>query len=128
MEVIIAIAILALIAIALFAVFGRRRREERRVELRQEAHAHREEARVRDARADRAAAEAEERAARARREQAMAEEQAAAAERERRFAQEKHLRANDLDPDHDGKTGDPDDRARHSNTTERASVHERPRR
>ena len=105
---IIAIAIVAIIAIALFSVLSKRRSARKNVELRGKAQEHRQEARVRDARADRAAAEAEERAARAKREQAMAEEHAAAAERERRFAREKHEHANELDPDHDGQTTVPE--------------------
>ena len=101
MEIVaIVIAAVLLIGIVLF-VAGRGRRERKLQERRQEAHTHRQEARVRGARADRAAAEAEERAARAKREQAMAEEQAATADRERRFARERAATADHLDPDRD---------------------------
>jgi FtsZ-interacting cell division protein ZipA len=103
MEAIIAIVVIALIVLGLVFVLGKNKREQRKVELRQKAHHHREESKVRHARADRAEAEAEERAARAKREQAMAEEQAAAAERERRFAHEKASTAQELDPDSNGR-------------------------
>lgn len=105
---IVVLVVVALIAIAVFSAMSRRRTARKHHELRREAHSHRQEARVRDARADRAAAEAEERAARAKREQAMAEEHAAAADRERRFAREKHEHAAALDPDHDGEAAVPD--------------------
>jgi hypothetical protein len=112
---IIAIAVIAVLAAFVLMLVARRKRAEGHARRREEAHAHREEARLRDARADRAAAEAEERAARARREQAIAEEQATAAQRERRFAKEKHAAANELDPDHDGDDNDDsDDARRHS--------------
>jgi F0F1-type ATP synthase membrane subunit b/b' len=99
---IIAIAIAALVIVGLVVLVGRRRRQKVHDERRVEARTHREEARVRNARADRAAAEAEERAARAKREQAMAEEQAATAHRERRFASEREEHAAHIDPDTDG--------------------------
>lgn len=105
MEAIVAVVVIALIVLGLMFVLGRKRNEHKKEQLRHQAHEHRQEARVRDARADRAAAEAEERAARAKREQAMAEEQAAAADRERRFAREKAATAQELDPDHDGRPG-----------------------
>ena len=98
---IIVIAIAALVILAIVAFATKRRRTQKLDQRRVEAHSHREEARVRNARADRAAAEAEERAARAKREQAMAEEQATAAQRERRFATEREERAAELDPDGD---------------------------
>ena len=97
---IVAIVIVALVVVGLLMVMFGRRRETKRAELRQQAHVHREESKVRHARADRAAAEAEERAARAKREQAMAAEQAAAAERERRFARDKENTAKELDPEY----------------------------
>jgi hypothetical protein len=99
---IIAIAIAALLILAIVMWLGRRKRQERHETLRVEAHEHREQAALRNARADRAEAEAEERAARARREQAMAEEQAATARRERRFATETHAEAERIDPDSEG--------------------------
>ena len=89
----------AIVLIALFALMGKKGREKRHEQRRVEARTHREEARVRTARASRAEAEAEERAARAKREQALAEEQAATAQRERRFARSKEERAAELDPD-----------------------------
>jgi hypothetical protein len=98
---IIAIAVAALVIVGLVVMLGRRRRQKVHDERRVEARTHREEARVRNARADRAAAEAEERAARAKREQAMAEEQAATAHRERRFASEREEHAAHIDPDTD---------------------------
>ena len=97
--IIVAIVIGAVVLIALFAMLGRKRSAKRTEQRRVEAHQHREEARVRGARATRAEAEAEERAARAKREQALAEEQAATAERERRFARSKQEKATELDPD-----------------------------
>jgi hypothetical protein len=97
--VIVAIVIGAIVLIALFALLGRRQRDKKLEERRVEARGHREEARVRGARATRAEAEAEERAARAKREQALAEEQSATAQRERRFARSKEQRAAELDPD-----------------------------
>ena len=96
---IIAIVVVALIAIGLFMLLGKKGREKRHEQRRMEARSHREEARVRSARATKAEAEAEERAARAKREQALAEEQAASAERERRFARSKEQKATELDPD-----------------------------
>ena len=96
---IVAIVVVGLVLLGLVLFMSRKRRESKHTELRQQARVHHDEARVRNARADRAAAEAEERAARAKREQAMAEEQAAAAERERRFAREKTATAKELDPD-----------------------------
>jgi hypothetical protein len=98
---IIAIVIVAVALLALFVLVGRRRKAARLEERRVEAHEHREEARIRGARAERTRAEAEERAARARREQAVADEQAAAAGREQRFARERHREADELDPDRD---------------------------
>ena len=102
---IIAIAVGAILLIALFVFISRKQRTRRTEQRRVEARGHREEARVRGARATRAEAEAEERAARAKREQAIAEEAAATAERERRFARSKERTANELDPDHDGTPG-----------------------
>jgi FtsZ-interacting cell division protein ZipA len=104
--VIIAIVVAAIILIALFAFMSRKAKGKRHEQRRVEARSHREEARVRSARATRAEAEAEERAARAKREQALAEEQAATAERERRFARSKERAAAELDPDGD-RTRDP---------------------
>ena len=104
--VIIAIVVAAILLIALFAFVGRKQKTKRDEHKREEARDHREEARVRSARATRAEAEAEERAARAKREQALADEQAATAERERRFARSKESAAAELDPDGDGKPGD----------------------
>ena len=98
--VIVAIVVGAILLIALFSFVGRRKRDQRHEQRRLQARAHREEARVRSARATRAEAEAEERAARAKKEQALAEEQATAAKRERRFARSKEQRAAELDPDH----------------------------
>ena len=100
---IIVIAIAAIALVALFALLGKRRRATRLEERRVEAREHHEEAQIRGARADRAAAEAEERAARARREQAVADEQSAAADRERRFARDLQERAAELDPDRDAE-------------------------
>ena len=119
---IIAIAAIVLLAVVVFMLVARRKRAERHERRREEAHAHREEARVRNARADRAAAEAEERAARARREQAIAEEQATAAERERRFANEKrrHRERDRSRPRRDG-------RRRRGPTTSATSARERTR-
>lgn len=105
MEAIIVIAVVALIVLGLMFVLGRKRSEAKKGQMREKAHEYREEARVRNARADQAAAEAEERAARAKREQALADEQAAKAERERRFAHDKHTTAQEIDPDHDGRSG-----------------------
>ena len=99
MEVIIAIVVVALVLGLAFMLLGRKRKEKVHHKRREEAHSHREDARLRNTRADRAAAEAEERAARARREQALAEEQAMHAKRERRFASEKERTAHELDPD-----------------------------
>jgi len=96
---IIAIVVVGLVLVGLVLFMTRKRRDKQRTEMRQQARVHHDEARVRNARADRAAAEAEERAARAKREQAMADEQSAAAERERRFAREKAATAKQLDPD-----------------------------
>ena len=94
--------VIAAIAIVALVLFFTGRAKERKVEQRRvEAHQHREEGKVRDARATRAEAEAEERAARAKREQALAEEHAATAKRERRFAREKLGTADELDPDVD---------------------------
>ena len=103
---IIAIVVAAIVLIALFSLVGKKSRDRRHEQRRVEAHGHREEARVRSARATRAEAEAEERAARAKREQALAEEQAMTAQRERRFARSKEQRAAELDPDGDGRTRD----------------------
>src|SRR5688500_1468820 len=103
--VIIAIVVAAIVLIALFTLMAKKGREKRHDQRRVEARTHREEARVRSARATRAEAEAEERAARAKREQALAEEQSATAERERRFARSKERAAAQLDPDGDGKPG-----------------------
>ncbi|HEX8204682.1 MAG TPA: hypothetical protein VF587_01345 [Solirubrobacteraceae bacterium] len=103
--VIVAIVVGAILLIALFAFMSRQAKTKRTEQRRVEARSHREEARVRGARATRAEAEAEERAARAKREQALAEEQAATAQRERRFARSKEQKAAELDPDHDGSTG-----------------------
>jgi FtsZ-interacting cell division protein ZipA len=97
--VIIAIAIGAIVLIALVVMIGRSKRQERLEGRRDEAHDHREQARVRSARADRAEAEAEERAARAKREQALAEEQAVKARAERGEAQERREYAEHVDPD-----------------------------
>ncbi|HEX2085458.1 MAG TPA: hypothetical protein VHF89_07230 [Solirubrobacteraceae bacterium] len=102
--VVVAIVVGAILLIALFAMLGRRQRTRRTEHRRVEARTHREEARVRSARATRAEAEAEERAARAKREQALAEEQMATAQRERRFARSKHERAVELDPEHESGT------------------------
>jgi predicted Holliday junction resolvase-like endonuclease len=96
---IVAIVVVGLVLVGLALYLGSRRRETKRAQLRQQARAHHEEARVRNARADRVSAEAEERAAHARREQAIAEEQAASAQRERRFARDKAATAKQLDPD-----------------------------
>ena len=96
---IIAIVIGAIVLIALFSLLGRKQKTKKHEQRRVEARTHREEARVRGARATRAEAEAEERAARAKREQALAEEQSATAERERRFARSKEQKAAELDPD-----------------------------
>lgn len=96
---IVAIVVVGLVLVGLVLFMTRKRRDKKHTELRQQARVHHDEARVRNARADRAEAEAQERAARAKREQAMAEEQSAAAERERRFAREKATTAKQLDPD-----------------------------
>ena len=82
--VIITIAVAAVIVIGLFTLLGRRRYERTRQALADQARAHREEARVRHARAARAEAEAEERPA--------------YAERERRFAKERLEAAEGLEP------------------------------
>ena len=95
----IAIVVVAVLLIVLFGVLGKKQRERKHEQRRGEAHSHREEARLRNARADRAAAEAEERSARAKREQALADEQAMHAKRERRFATEKEQVAHKVDPD-----------------------------
>jgi uncharacterized membrane protein YgaE (UPF0421/DUF939 family) len=97
--VIIAIAVGVIVLIAVIALLGKRKREERLDTRRGEAHEHRETARVHSARADRTEAEAEERAARAKREQALAEEQAVKARNEKRTAQDKHEYAEQIDPD-----------------------------
>lgn len=97
--VIIAIVVAAIVLIGLAVVFGRRKREERLDTRRVEARDHREDARVRSARADRAEAEAEERSARAKREQALAKEQAVTARNEQRAAKERHEYAEQVDPD-----------------------------
>lgn len=89
--------------IAAVALAGRAARRRRLEERRVEARDHREHARIGQAKADRVQAEADERSARARREQALAEEQAATARREGRFAQERATRADELDPDVDGR-------------------------
>lgn len=82
--VIITIAVLAAIVIGVFTLLGRRRYERTRQALADQARAHREEARVRHARAARAEAEAEERIA--------------YAERERRFATERLETAEGMEP------------------------------
>jgi hypothetical protein len=81
--VLITIAVCAVIVISLFTLLGRRRYERTRQALADQARAHREEARVRHARAARAEAEAEERLA--------------IAERERRFASDRVRRAEGLE-------------------------------
>ena len=98
---IVAIVIGAILLIAIFALLGKKSANRRDEQRRAEARTHRDEARVRSARATKAEAEAEERQARAKREEAIAQEQAAVAERERRFARSKEERAADLDPDRD---------------------------
>lgn len=102
---IIVIAIVAIVLLTVLVAAMRRRRESRLEDQRTEARLHREESRVRGARADRAAAEADERAASARREQAIAEERAVTADRERRVAEESESRAREIDPD-DGADDD----------------------
>jgi hypothetical protein len=104
--VIVAIVVAAIVLIALFTLMAQKGREKRHDQRRVEARTHREDARVRSARATRAEAEAEERVARAKREQALAEEQSATAERERRFARSKEERAAELDPDGSQREGD----------------------
>ena len=99
MEAIMAIVVVAVVLGLLITLAGKCKREWRHEERRVEAHSHREKAQLRNARADRTAAEAEERAARAKREQALAEEQMAQSKRERRFATEKEQVAAKLDPD-----------------------------
>ena len=114
---IIALVIVAIAIVALVLFFTGRAKERKVEQRRAEAHEHREEGKVRDARASRAEAEAEERAARAKREQALAEEHAATAKRERRFAREKLGTADELDPDVDGD-GRRDDREQHTERVE----------
>jgi hypothetical protein len=97
----IVLIVAAVVVLALVFVASRKARARRDERNRVEAGEHRQEARIRGARAERQQAEAEEQAARARAELADADEQAALAGRERRAAEERHQEAARLDPDVD---------------------------
>ncbi len=97
----IVLIVAAVVVLALVFIASRKARVRRDESNRIEAGEHREEARIRGARAERQQAEAEEQAARARAELADADEQAALAGRERRAAEERHQEAARLDPDVD---------------------------
>ncbi|MEJ7715200.1 MAG: hypothetical protein WKF40_05625 [Thermoleophilaceae bacterium] len=103
-KTLIIIAVIVVIAIIVFLLIGRQAKAKRDEKHRGEALEHREEAKVRTARADSKEAEAEEQAAVAKREQARAEEQRTVAERERRAADDRHDQADRLDPDVDHET------------------------
>ena len=117
---IVAIVIGALILIALMVFLARRGRERRLESMREEAHEHRSQARVRARTAEREQADADEAAARAKKARAAAEEQAAQARRaeaeaeaksehaqhERGHAEQLHGRATELDPDADDDSGE----------------------
>jgi F0F1-type ATP synthase membrane subunit b/b' len=109
---IIAIVIVALIVIALIYVASSRSQARKRDERREVAGHHRDEARLRHAKADKHQAEADEKAARAKREAAEAEERAHAARREREAAEAHHEHAAEVDPD-----GDAERSARHDPRT-----------
>jgi FtsZ-interacting cell division protein ZipA len=110
---IVAIVIGALILIALMVFLARKGRERKHESLREEAHEHRTQARVRARTAEREQADADEAAARAKKARATAEQQAAQARRaeaeaeakadhaehERGHAEQLHGRAAELDPD-----------------------------
>ena len=112
---IVAIVIGALILIALMVFLARKGRERKHESLREEAHEHRTQARVRARTAEREQADADQAAARAKKARAAAEEQAAQARRaeteaeakaehaehERGHAEQLHGRATELDPDAD---------------------------
>jgi flagellar biosynthesis/type III secretory pathway M-ring protein FliF/YscJ len=99
----IVLIVAAVVVLALVFMASRKARVRRDERNRVEAGEHREEARVRGARAERQQAEAEQQAARARAELADADEQAALAGRQRRAAEERHQEAARLDPDVDEK-------------------------
>lgn len=101
--VIIAIVVVALIVIALIYVASSRSQARKRDERREVAGHHRDEARVRHAKAEKHQAEADEKAARARREAAEAEERSHAARREREAADAHHEHAAEFDPDGDSE-------------------------
>jgi FtsZ-interacting cell division protein ZipA len=118
---IVAIVIGALILIALMVFLARKGRERKHESMREEAHEHRTQARVRARTAEREQADADEAAARAKKSRAAAEEQAAQARRaeaeaeakaehaehERGHAEQLHGRATELDPDADHDTQEP---------------------
>ena len=90
------IVVVAVVVLAALAWAGRKRNlEQRRVE----ADAHREDAKERGLRAERASLAAEEQLAQARRQQLDAEELSAVAEREKAAAEQSHERARQVDPD-----------------------------
>jgi FtsZ-interacting cell division protein ZipA len=98
---VIAIVIGAIIIVALLGLVSRRQRVRRLAQRRVERDQHRDEARIRGARAERERATADEQAAAARRQAAEAEERSVRARQEAAVAEQHEARAREIDPDRD---------------------------
>jgi type II secretory pathway pseudopilin PulG len=96
---VIGIVIVALAIVAFLALVVPRMRARKLEQRRAQAQGHREEAHLRQTRAEREAARADEQSARARRQAAEAEERSQRAQAERSAAREHVRRASELDPD-----------------------------
>jgi FtsZ-interacting cell division protein ZipA len=101
--VIIAIVVVALILLALFAFIGRKGRQRKLETRRHEAREIGREAELHRAEADRTRAEADAQSAEARRQEALARERAAEAEEKHRQARDRHIEAASRHPDMDEK-------------------------
>lgn len=112
--IIIAIVVVALILLALFAFIGRKSRERKLETRRHEAREIGREAEVHRAKADRTRAEADTQAAEARRQEALARERAAEADEQHRQARERHIEAASRHPDVDEKEAAADFDRRHA--------------
>jgi hypothetical protein len=101
--IIIAIVVVALILLALFAFIGRKGRERKLETRRHEAREIGREAEVHRAKADRTRAEADAQTAEARRQDALARERSAEADEQHRQARDRHIEAASHHPDMDEK-------------------------
>jgi FtsZ-interacting cell division protein ZipA len=101
--IIIAIVVVALILLALFAFLGRKGRQRKLETRRHEAREIGREAEVHRAEADRTRAEADAQSAEARRQEALARERATEADERQRQARDRHIEAASRHPDMDEK-------------------------